>query len=201
MKTTDPVTSAKPLNTHTGIDGMDTRVHYPKGFRTANDNSFIVKANDGSIEYQSALQHKRVVIPSADILQLKSVPFEAIEAPGEDCIIIPVLVNSFNNFGTVAYNFADGLLNLVHEADLLVPLISIAATFNQATGDLIRKSVGNSINIAIEDGNNQALMFYCPDADPTTGDGVQVHDIYYYIMDLTDYDSSTSGDGVGDLAV
>lgn len=202
MKSTDPVTTPAPINTHRGLDSLDAKVHYPRGFRTANDNTHPVKNNSGAIEYQTALQHKRLVLSDTDIKALKSTPYEAVAAPGEDLILMPLVMIGFYNYGTAPYNCSDGALTLIHSGDPSAALITFsAANFGQKSEDYFYKGVSGALGVTPAKANNRSLQLYCPDADPTTGDGVWIFDIYYFVMDVTDYDSTGSGDGVGETFI
>jgi hypothetical protein len=105
-----PTLSSQPKGYHARMDDNDNNMHYPKGFISADDNSFIVKGNDSELAYHLAPQVAKVKIESADLLTLDSTPIEIVSAQGSGKVIVPLIGAFWYDYGTSDYTFSKDLV-------------------------------------------------------------------------------------------
>lgn len=125
--------------------------------------------------------HAKVTVTSAEILACNTAPVTLLPAPGAGLAHVIERVTIRNEFLTGAYTYTT-IANLSYTDESGAPIIALLALFLEAAATTIMAGpstlltgAGASTSIVA----NAPVVFAAPDADPTTGAGSLVIDIWY----------------------
>ena len=170
-----PTLSSQPKGYHARMDDNDNNMHYPKGFITADDNTFIVKGNDSELAYQVVQQLKKVKVTSAELKAIATTPKTLIEAPGTGRVIIPALAMFWYDYGTTDYTITDDLI-LKHDGGN--DQYKILSSDIASSADVIKWSVSTT-----NPHTENVPLILTSASNPTDGDGDLYLWVRYYILE------------------
>ncbi len=134
-----------------------------------------------AVNTELAPQHKRITVTTSEILACNTTPVELLAAPGAGFAHVIERAVIRNEFLTAAYDFST-VANISYTDESGAPIIALAALFIEAAATVIASRPGEltgdggaSTGVQV----NAPVVFGAPDADPTTGEGSFVIDLWY----------------------
>lgn len=131
-----------------------------------------------------APKHIRRTVTSAEILAANTTPITLIPAPGAGLANVVERVVVRNEFDTGAYAYTT-IANLSYTDEGGAPIVAFLATFLEAVATTIMAAASTLLDGAGASTSvvaNAPIVFGTPDADPTTGAGSLVIDIWYHTV-------------------
>jgi hypothetical protein len=143
-------------------------------------------ANAAAIAANTLLapKHARVTVTSAEILACNTTPVELIAAPGAGLANVVERVVVRNEFLTGAYAYTT-VANISYTDEAGAPIVALVALFLEAAATTIMAAASTLLTgagAATSVVANAPVVFGAPDADPTTGAGSLVFDIWYHTV-------------------
>lgn len=129
-------------------------------------------------------QHTRVTVTSAEILACNTTPVVLLAAPGAGLVNVVERVVVRNVFDTGAYAYTT-IANISYTDESGAPIVALVALFLESVATAIMTGSSTLLTgaaAATRAVENAAIVFGAPDADPITGAGSLVFDLWYHTV-------------------
>ena len=128
-----------------------------------------------------APKHVRVTLTSAQLLDCNSNPVVLLAAPGAGLVHVVERAVVKNVFDTGAYAYTT-IANISYTDESGAPIIAMVALFLETVATALASLPSTLLTgaaAATRPVANAPVVFSTPDADPTTGAGTMVIDLWY----------------------